>query len=90
MDEVRNTNASRPQYIGDKERTMHYSITKEKIEDLLEIIGKESKDSIEELETGTSSEIAKLAFVEGKMEVISKISGWLATVVNEMIAAKEK
>lgn len=63
-----------------------YNTAKEKLEDLLEIIEKESKDSIAELETGTSSETEKLAFVEGKMEVISKVSGWLATAVGEMIA----
>ena len=64
-----------------------HNAVKEKIEELLEIIEKESKDSIEELETGMSSEFEKLAFVEGKMEVISKVSGWLATAVGEMITA---
>lgn len=64
-----------------------HNAVKEKIEELLEIIEKESKDSIEELETGMSPEFEKLAFVEGKMEVISKVSGWLAAAVGEMITA---
>jgi hypothetical protein len=64
-----------------------HNAVKEKIEELLEIIEKESRDSIEELETGASSEFEKLAFVEGKMEVISKVSGWLAVTVCEMITA---
>lgn len=64
-----------------------HNAVKEKIEELLEIIEKESRDSIEELETGASSEFEKLAFVEGKMEVISKVSGWLAVAVCEMITA---
>ena len=63
-------------------------LSKEKITDLLEIIEKQSKDCIDELETGTSTEDAKMAFVEGKMEIISKVTEWLAMVLNENIDRK--
>ena len=63
-------------------------ISKEKITDLLEIIEKQSKDCIDELETGSSTEDAKMAFVEGKMETISKVTEWLAMVLGENIDRK--
>lgn len=63
-------------------------ISKEKVTDLLEIIEKQSKDCIDELETGSSTEDAKLAFVEGKMETISKVTEWLAMVLGENIDRK--
>jgi hypothetical protein len=59
-------------------------VSKEKIQDLLEIIEKQSKDCIDELENGTSTEDAKMAFVEGKMETISKVAEWLAIAINEI------
>lgn len=64
------------------------NVSKEKITDLLEIIEKQSKDCIDELETGTSTEDAKIAFVEGKMETISRVTEWLAMVLNENIKRK--
>lgn len=64
------------------------NVSKEKITDLLEIIEKQSKDCIDELETGTSTEDAKIAFVEGNMETISKVTEWLAMVLNENIKRK--
>ena len=67
---------------------MNMFISKEKITDLLEIIEKQSKDCIDELETGSSTEDAKMAFVEGKMETISKVTEWLAMVLGENIDRK--
>lgn len=67
---------------------MNMFISKEKVTDLLEIIEKQSKDCIDELETGSSTEDAKLAFVEGKMETISKVTEWLAMVLGENIDRK--
>lgn len=64
------------------------NVSKEKITDLLEIIEKQSKDCIDELETGASTEDAKMAFVEGKMETISKVTEWLAMVLGENIDRK--
>lgn len=64
------------------------NVSTEKITDLLEIIEKQSKDCIDELETGTSTEDAKIAFVEGKMETISRVTEWLAMVLGENVDRK--
>ena len=62
-----------------------YPVSKGKLIELLELIEKQSRDCINEFTTGTASKEAKAAFVEGKLEVIKEVAGWLAEALGENV-----